>query len=337
MLSVLYIGIFSEGSTSKMRAEAILRSKNGVTLEVIDIDIPFHRLNRVFRSIGFRYKIGPAINIINKYILSRISKSNYDIIWVDKAIFLTQDTTKALRKLTPRLIHYTPDTAFIGNYSSHFIKSISLYDYLITTKSFEIEYYQNYVSADKIKFVTQGYDTKTHFPYNSFDDKVDRVTFIGLCEPSREKVIYELINNGIKVTLAGSKWSGFFYKNRKNPNLDYLGNGLFGSDYSKMISQSYFSIGFLSKRFPELHTTRTFEIPACGTALLCERNVETTKYYSEDEVIFYSSTNELIRQIQFFRTNISALREVTAKGMQRVVSNGYNYDDIIRRVFEDIC
>ena len=33
--------------------------------------------------------------------------------------------------------------------------------------------------------------------------------------------------------------------------------------------------GLLAKWVPELHTTRTFEIPACGTALVTERNSET--------------------------------------------------------------
>ena len=40
-------------------------------------------------------------------------------------------------------------------------------------------------------------------------------------------------------------------------------------------------LGLLSKRFPERHTTRTFEIPACGALLATERTADTTRFFDE--------------------------------------------------------
>lgn len=45
-----------------------------------------------------------------------------------------------------------------------------------------------------------------------------------------------------------------------------------------------FARGALSRRFPERHTTRTFEIPACGTVLITEWNEEISVFLGEKSV-----------------------------------------------------
>ena len=64
----------------------------------------------------------------------------------------------------------------------------------------------------------------------------------------------------------------FAKKHQNNPNLIYLGDGVYGKDYVTTLQNAKMAWGALSKWVPELHTTRTFEIPACGTALVTERN-----------------------------------------------------------------
>jgi spore maturation protein CgeB len=93
-------------------------------------------------------------------------------------------------------------------------------------------------------------------------------------------------------------------------------------------------LGLVSKRFPELHTTRTFEIPACGTALLTEYNRETADFYKDDEVIFFRNTSELIDNIRFYFNHPEKLQVLTNKGLLKVRSGGYDYKTQLTEICE---
>ena len=206
---------------------------------------------------------------------------------------------------------------------------------MITTKSFEKENYLQYIPSSKLILTTQGFDKNIHYPRHSFKNKSDEVVFIGLCEESREQIVDLLIQNKIKVKIAGHGWQNFIKKHNSR-FLNYLGTSLWKDDYAREISGSYFGIGLLSKRFPELHTTRTFEIPACGTALLTERNSETECFYNDDEVIFYNSTEDLVEKITYYRKNVDRLKQLTLNGKNKVTQGGFDYHSILTEILNKI-
>ena len=319
-----------------MRGEKLKSLLRDWSFDVIDTDIPFVQQNSLFRSLGFRYKVGPVIKAVNRYILQNLQLDHYDLVWVDKGVYLNQKTMSDLRGRAGKLVHYTPDTAFLGNKSSLFYASVNTYDYVVTTKDFEVSYYKTLVPESKVIATTQGFDSEIHKPLVSFDKKENKVAFAGLCEPSREAVIQELINNKIKVALAGFKWEKFVKENKDNPFLEFEGTALWDVKYSRFISSSLFSIGLLSKRFPEMHTTRTFEIPACGTALLTEQNVETGSFFSEQEVIFYSGVGDLVEKIRYFQNNLEQLEQITLNGYNKVTKEGYDYLNILKRIIDKV-
>lgn len=322
-MKLLYIGQFTPGTTSRMRGETLRSVLQPEQFDVADIHQPFFSTSRLFRSLGFRFKKGPLIRNINRYVMAH-SGLHYDLIWVDKGIFLTPATMKQLRQRADRLVHYTPDTAFYENRSTHFFHSLPLFDYVITTKSFDLERYTEFVSADKLLFVPQGFDKTLHYSRNRFEEKEPYVAFIGLNEPSREQVVTALLQNGIPVRLAGKGWQRYVANNRLE-GLEFLGESLVSEAYVTVISEAMFGLGLLSKRFPELHTTRTFEIPACGTALLTERNAETARYYTDDEVIFYETPSDLVEKIRYYLSNPSELKALTLRGYQKVHAQGFDY------------
>lgn len=335
-MKILYIGQYSSGTTSKMRADQIENLNNAYQMDIIDTHIPFYKTNRIFRSFGFRYKKGPLIRNINSYVQKSLKENSYDLVWVDKGVFLNLKTIKLLRALSKLMVHFTPDPSFTFHKSKLFNNSLSFYDYVITTKSFEIEAYKKYLNEDKVIYVTQGFDKKMHLPSNKDFSKKKDVVFIGHYEDSRAEVIQELLNSKVGVVLAGIKWDEFAKTNSNNDYLDYRGSGIYGSEYVSAIQDAKIAWGAISKWIPELHTTRTFEIPACGTALLTERNKETKTFFNEEDVIFYSNTNELIERVKFFMENDSRLKDVTCNGYNKVIEDGYDYESILSKVFEKI-
>ena len=356
-MNILYIGQYTEGTTSKMRADQLyqilkaspLKNKK-VSFKIIDTHTPFHKCNRIWRSIGFRYKWGPLIKQINKYIINQLNNSSteqtnhssfvsnhfYDLIWIDKAIFLTPKTTKYLKNRTDKLVHFTPDPAFTFHQSGHFNKSIYVYDFAITTKSYELELYKNFISKDQSIYVTQGFDKNSYRPLTPFKHKKAGVLFIGHQEKERENVLQNLIDKQINVILAGINWESFTRRNQDNQFLNYLGIGIYGDKYRELLSEYQFAWGSISKWIPELHTTRTFEIPACGTALITERNKETASFFNEDEAIFYNTIDEMIEKIMFYQHHSVELEQLTKKGTERVLADGRDYESILRDILKQI-
>lgn len=335
MKRILYIGIYNDGSTSKMRADIINEILSDWEMDVINTDIPKRNMGRLWQSIGARYKKGPLVGKINKYVLENLCKKYYDLIWIDKAIYLTPKTTQVLRKYTGKLVHYTPDTAFSYNRSINFYNSMPLYDYMVTTKSFEMEDYIHAMgNNNKVLYVTQGFNKNLHRPIVEWKHKKG-IAFIGRYEDNRRESIDVLLQNGINITLAGPGWEKFA-KLHPSEHLNYLGSGIFGDDYVHAISSSLYAWGSISKWFPEKHTTRTFEIPACKTALLTERNDEIEGFFAEDEVIYYDGIENLISKVKYYNEHPLELKTLIEKGYQKVQTGGFDYESIIRNLLTKI-
>ena len=335
-MRILYIGQYSEGTTSKMRADTLRSILQSQIFKIINTHVPFYNTQRFWRSFGFSYKRGPLINNINKYIVAALKEETYDLIWVDKAVFITPKTKALLRSRAKKLVHYTPDPAFTFHKSKLFLKSLPYYDFLVTTKSYELEHYYKYIKTEKVLYATQGFDAKLHKPSKHPFSKKEGFVFIGHYEDQRGEVLEKLLQNDIKITLAGIKWDRFARKHQNNSNLIYLGDGVYGEDYVKTLQNAKMAWGALSKWVPELHTTRTFEIPACGTALVTERNLETQSFFKDDEAIFYTNENDLIEKITFFMNNDKPLEVLTKKGASRAVTSAYDYNAILNAILKTI-
>ena len=336
MKKVLYIGQCEEGSTSRMRY-LLIEEILGVKVDLINISNHIISTRRPYRSIGWRYKIGPLIKKINSEVLDFMEKENslYDLIWLDKAVFLTPKNIKILRAQTVKLVHFTPDPAFLFHRSRFFLNTLKLYDNCITTKSFELNEYMKYGCKNLI-FCTQGYDEAIHKPFNDFDAKKYDVCFIGHFEKNRAELIQNILDSDISVVLAGIKWEKFVKKNKERSNLYFVGSNVVGEEYSRLISESRIGLGLLSKWIPEKHTTRTFEIPACGTALLTEDNSETRSFFKENEAIFYDKEASLPLVIKSWLNSPEKLKNVTHLGMKKIQGGNYTYLKLLRQVLTKV-
>lgn len=328
-MNVIYIGQYEPGSTSRMRGEHLSRLLPVKKFSVADISIPIQQTGKLFRSAGWRFYRGPLINNINSYCEQIIDPAtHYDLVWVDKGVFIQPSLLKKLKAQKATIIHYTPDTAFAYNRSHLFFSGLLTYDFCITTKSFELEAYKSH-GAHEVFFCTQGYDPAIHRPVKTPKAK-EGIGFVGLCEPFREEVAAKLLEEGIVVKIAGSGWEHFVRKHHHNANLQYAGKFLAGAAYAAFYSGCQAGLGLVSKKFPELHTTRHFEIPACGTALVTERNAETTRFFAEDDVIFFSDIKELVDRVRLALSDKEYLNTVSTKGYQKVTKGGYDYESILR-------
>ena len=332
-----YIGQLAPGETCRMRLDCLKQLYPECKFTGIDTLLPLHKCPRLWRSIGWRYKIGPLIKMMNEYLLANLPEEKQDVIWVDKGIFFTPETMSILREKAKKLVHYTPDSAFVSPYhrSRLLFKTMSFYDYLITTKSFELDHYIKAAGGrEKILYATQGFQSSLHRPVVEFSQK-SGVVFIGRFEKNRAAAISELLKHNIEVKLAGSGWEKFAKKNASF-YLHYLNNDVFGEKYTRTISGALFGFGSISKWFPEKHTTRTFEIPACGTALLTEKNDEIATFFCDDEVIYYNDVADMIEKIKYYSAHRDELQKLTERGRTRVIADRRDYLGLMQSLMEKI-
>jgi spore maturation protein CgeB len=320
-----------------MRAECLRGLTPDWTWQWVDTDAAVIGSPRMWQSAAYRLKLGPAVSSLNELVLAQIRSCTFDLVWVDKAVFLWPDTVATLRSATKRLVHFTPDAAFHTGSSRFFERTLGLYDLLVTTKTFEKGEYSRRVSRDSVLLTTQGYDARVHYPRSEDDLRRKEVVFVGLAEKDREECIEFLLDRGIRVRVAGIGWNALLRRRRDDDNLTFEGGGLFGDEYANLLSRSWIGLGLLSKRFPELHTTRTFEIPACGAVLATERTSDTVGFFSEDEVIFFTHYAELGERIKdlFADGMEQTLGEMATRGRLRAAEDGRDYMSILNGVLAD--
>lgn len=317
-----------------MRAEWLKKLTPEWNWTWFDTDAPMRRSARMWRSLAFRCHAGLAVSRINDDIIAHLGSSTFELIWIDKGVFLRNETVQQLRKSTKRLVHFTPDAAFRTNVSRHFEHSLSLYDLLVTTKSFELGDYARRVGADHVMLTTQGFDPQVHYPRTTDDQRRREVAFVGLAEADRERCLEELLAREVPVRLAGRGWAGFLRRAGNDPNLTFVGEECYGDDYARLLSSVWVGLGLISKKFPELHTTRTFEIPACGAALATENTAETRQYFHADEAIFFDNYSTLADRLKKLLTeeDIPTLRRIAASGHRRVISDQRDYGSILSSI-----
>jgi len=267
-------------------------------------------------------------------VLAELGDEPCEVIWIDKGVCLWPETIRRCRKLAKCLVYYTPDTSFLANSSRFFDATISLYDLVVTTKSLEVQQFEKRIPQDRLLLVTQSFDPRIHRPTCGFEEKHDGAVFIGLCEPDRERCVDRLLGAGVPVRIGGCGWDRFVERRKKDPLLHFAGSKVFGEHYVKALSSAQIGLGLLTKRFPELHTTRTLEIPACGTALATERNTETKQIFSDDEAIFFADYRDLASQVVELLSMPERLKGIAASGHRKVWSGDFTNADMVRRVLK---
>ncbi|MFC1795955.1 glycosyltransferase [Pseudomonadota bacterium] len=319
-----------------MRAETLRGIIPGAHWEAIDTDEGFRQAGRIWKSAAFRFQLGPLVRDINQRVVEQTRGKHHDLIWVDKGNYLWPASVRHLRESANCLVHFTPDTAFHANRSRHFYASAFQYDLLVTTKSFEVDQYDAVTSGDPVYLATQAYDAKLHRQPEQLPARIQAAVFIGLCEPDREKCIKALLSAGVPVRLGGRGWEQFVQRHSAHGCLHYLGPEVFGPRYVEEYVSGYVGLGLLSKRFPELHTTRTFEIPACGALLATEKNAETARFFGPDEVVFFENYQMLAAELATLLEQPQKIEEIAAKGQQRVLTGGFDYASVLSGILRRV-
>jgi spore maturation protein CgeB len=236
--------------------------------------------------------------------------------------------------------------------------AMAAFDALVYCKSYERKQYKEF--GKPVVYMPLGYCDEVHRPLASEDARWRcAVGFSGGWEPRRERFLHAVTTAGIDLKIWGGyweflrdgKWTPRRYiilrqlagKDRFRFHSDELlsrvhqGGEVYADDYARALTGSRIGLGFLRGVCPDQHTTRTFEIPACGSLLLADRSEEHQEFFEEgQEAEFFASCEELLDKVKFYCGNESARKRVADRGYRRCKEGGYAYVCRLRGAIQEL-
>lgn len=339
-----------------MRLRALERL--GHTVRGVHTSEPWIRASWLARQVQRKLQRGSIVDEINQVVLEAARGFRPDLVWAEKQEYLRVETIEALRRQGARLVHYTPDPYFALPWKRTGLmdEAMAAFDVLLYCKSYERDAYA--ALGKPLIYVPLGYCDETHRPLPSDDPRWQcGVGFLGGWEPRRERLLRAAAEAGADLKFFGGYWD-FLRDGRWTPRralilrqlaggervvihrdemltAAYQGDEVYADDYARALTGARIGLGFLRQICPDQHTTRTFEIPACGSLLLADRTAEHQEFFEEGkEAEFFASGEEFIDKIAFYSRNEPARQRIALAGYRRSIDSPYAYVHRLRTALD---
>lgn len=357
-MKILYLGDLAPGQTCLMRRRALERL--GHDVRSVDTVAPWRQANWFTRQFQRRVGFGSVIDGINQSVITACREFSPQLVWADKQEYLRAETVEQIRQLGARAVHFTPDPYFYLDWkrTRTMDATIRSFDVLVYCKQYEAPQYAKLLKPSV--YMPLGFCDETHRPLTSNGEHWKcQFGFLGGWEPRRESLLGALVSQTKNLKVWGGYWDhlrdgkwtlrrriilgqlagGDAFRISANPALATClqGGEVYGDDYARALTGAKIGLGFLRKVCPDQHTTRTFEIPACGSMLLADRTDEHRAFFEEAvEADFFSSEEELIDKARFYERNDSARQKIAQAGYRRCIDGKYSYIERMSQTLNEI-
>lgn len=292
-MRILYIG--HKGGTSGQRAAALSR----IGCDVTHID-PYAVLPPLWNPWLYRLG-GPGIDFYVARILRRaIAGQLFDAAIVNGGEVIGPRSLQVVKKITAVTGNYCNDNPYVKSPSDRkrwalFYRAVPSYDLLVSIHRPDAERKIAMFGGQQKLLTWFTADEITHFPIPLTDKDrkkwVCDVVFVGTWMPGRGAFLARLIEKGIPLKIYGDRW-------RKAPEYSQLapfisGGPVYDLNYTRAIAGAKIALVLLNGDNHDLHTQRSAEIPAIGTAMCAPRTQDHTFLYKEDEeAVFFGNADE---------------------------------------------
>lgn len=323
---LLYCGELTPGTTSEMRVRALREIGFDVTCIPLWPTAP-SRAKRLLMALSFKLRY--PIDFVRANAAMVELAASHDIVWIDKGITVRRETLRRIRGRNPaaRIVGYSPDNMTERPFNSaYFLSALPEYDAFITTKSFGVGELAA-LGARRVIFSQNAFDPAVHRP-PARDAQASRlpmldVGFVGTFEEDRAQAILEACRAGITIHVFGNGWSAL---RRPLPPTLRLHPSVQGADYASTVGRFRIALCFLRRLSRDLQTTRSVEIPACGSFMLAERTEEHRALFAEGvEAEYFSGTREMIEKITRYLVDAGARERIAQAGLAKTRTGRHSY------------
>ncbi|MES2654756.1 MAG: glycosyltransferase [Bacteroidota bacterium] len=337
-LNLLYVGDLWTGSTALQRLDA-LKTLNYNIVEIDSTQV-LNKIQQLLFRISFKLKWPIDFIGLNKKIIDTINQQAFDVMWVDKGLFIKPGTLKLAKQKGIKLVNYSPDDMINkNNQSNYYLAAMPVYDVHVSTKSYNMEELKQ-LGAKKVIFSDKGFDPTLHHPVQPTESELRElgslVGFIGSYEDDRAESIKYLCKNGIEVRVYGSTWA---HLKNKIPNLIVDSNSYFHRSYVTVLNCIEINLCFLKKQNRDLQTQRSVEITACGRFMIGERTAEHLRLFKEnEEAVYFDNDNkeELLEKVRYYLDKKELRDKIGQAARARCIESKYDINSRLEQVIHSI-
>jgi spore maturation protein CgeB len=248
-----------------------------------------------------------------------------------KGAWLEADTLRLLAARGVLCLNYYPDFHFEHQGLDRAI--LPLFDLVLTTKSFQVEYLQRLIGADRVAMLHHGYCDLIHLPRPSGlreRDYFADVTYVGNHSAYKEKWLAPIARRlpQARLCIIGSRWE---FAHDDLLKRCALGHVLTGDFYAHALQHSRINVAIHGGPaglfgWQDLVSTRTFEIPACKGFMLHIDNAEVRCLFKPGgEIDVFANEDELIEKIDYYLARATLRCAMIERAYRRCVP-AYGYD-----------
>lgn len=326
-MKLVYVGDLWQHGTCRYRMEALIRL--GFDVRGVDCRPAEQTGCHLVRALRWRGLMGRAIATLNRQVVECCAGFRPDLVWFDKPLFIRPDTLRLVRQGGARLIHYTSDNPFarVGPLGSWRLlrQSLGLYDLTLAARPCNLDDYAR-AGAGLLAEMPVAFDPFHDYPAPRDCAAAVPLAFIGSPYDRRPQFLRRLAAEGVPVLVAGPGWSA----GRPQPGLTMRPGGLWGEDYRRAIRNSELCLAFITHLNHDVWAHKSFEIAACGTALLAEySDHHAALFKSGEEAAFFSSVEDAAAQARRLLADDISRRRMAAAGCRRAWRSGYSNDERI--------
>jgi hypothetical protein len=283
----------------------------------------------------------------NRQLLALVDTFQPDLVYVTNAHLCFPATLEKIHaKKTPVMCFYH-DVKWKDREGSRFSENIAGFDLVATTRRWHEPEFKK-AGAQNVKVVRFGYEPSVHRPVQLEPKAMERygadVTFIGTMELHRRMELERLISDGFpyRFRLWGSSWGGIPVVSEY-----WQGRDVYEQEIPVIYAASRVALHWVGwdphgndaeMQIGDQHNSRTFQIAACGGALmLAQRTEEHLQFFEEDrEAVFFSDVNELRAKLDYWLDPGRDMerKQIAQAARERCLSEDYSWVPVVREFLE---
>lgn len=267
--------------------------------------------------------------LVSRRLLGRGATFEPRLVIVVSGTLVSRRAVEVLRRRhDARVFHFhNEDLANRRNTTATLRAAAPAYDHFFTTKTFNVEAWRQR-GVEHVSFLPHGYRPNCHFPVPVTEADRSRfgspLAFVGTFERSRAVLLESVVDLGLRIW--GNDWDGRPLAAAVRRAVQ--GRPVFCEEMSRVFNASSICLAFLRKANRDRHTSRTFEIPACGGFQLSERSDEILSFFDEGrEIECFADAHELRDKARFYLANEPVRRRIAERGLARLRKSRYSFTD----------
>ena len=266
----------------------------------------------------------------NKRILNEFKRKKYDILFIEKCLYLNSRTLKLMRSINDKckFLFFSNDNMKLRHNQSYFFRNSlksNLFDKIVLTNNKNYRGLENYTKS-KILYLDKSFCDYNHLrPIKKIKNYKFDLIFIGSYEKKRHNTLKYLAKNNLKIDVFGDGWNKVDLSETKK-NLRLHKKELFNSHYTNTLRNSKISLNFLRQFNNDTQTSRSLELPAVGSFFLSEYTNDHLRIFGKSsKKILFKSDKELLKKIKKYNQSEIERKKIIYSIQKKILLDGQSF------------